>query len=149
MKSENENTFHYFAYASNLNTSLLEQRSGGLIYNQIQGRLIDYGFRFNKKNTDGSARANIIVSESEDVFGVLYLLDEKCRDSLLKSESNYRIIEVSIETNQGNQQAFTFISDEDAEGIYPLPGYLKTIVEGAKEHNLPAEYMDFIKSMAK
>ena len=146
---ENNNHFNYFAYASNLKKSTLEQRTGDKIKGYQQGRLLDYGFRFNVKNPDGTARANIIVSESEDVFGVIYQIDLKYRDALLSTEPGYELITVSLETNQGDVQAYTFISDRDDENIYPSEGYLKSILEGAKEHSLPKEYVDFIVSMAK
>ena len=145
----NDNQINYFGYASNLKTSVLESRIGNSIADKITGRLIDYGFRFNRRNEDGTARANILVSESEDVFGVIYRINEKNRDVLLKTEPGYHLILVSVETDFGIEQAHTFISDEDTEGIYPEAGYLKTIVQGAKEHRIPEEYIDFIKSLAK
>lgn len=146
---ENNSYFNYFAYASNLKVAVLEQRIGGKVQDYIQGRLIDYGFRFNHKNEDGTARANIISSESEDVFGVLYQVDEKYRNILLQTEPGYNLIEVSVETEQGNIQAYTFISDADDEGIYPGKEYINIILSGAKEHSLPAEYTDFVRSLSK
>ena len=146
---ENDSHFYYFGYASNLKISILEQRIGAQIQNYVQGRLIDYGFRFNKRNTDGSARANIIASDSEDVFGVLYEIEKKYQDILLKTEPGYRLINISVETEQGNVPAFTFISEADDEDIYPSEEYLNSILTGAKEHSLPEEYTDFIRSMAK
>ena len=146
---ENDSYFYYFGYASNLKVGTLEQRLGEKIDNYLQGRLIDYGFRFNRKNADGSARANIIASDSEDVFGVVYQVDEKYRDVLLKTEPGYLLIEVPVETDQGNLRAFTFMSDSDDEDIYPSKEYLNAILAGAKEHSLPEEYTDFIRSLAK
>lgn len=146
---ENDNFFYYFAYASNLQVSTLEQRLGAKIQDYLQGRLIDYGFRFNRKNSDGKARANILVSEGEDVFGVLYPIEEKYRDILLKTEPGYRLIEIQVETDHGNVEALTFISDSDDEDIYPSKEYFDSILKGAKEHRLPEEYTDFIKQMAK
>lgn len=146
---ENDSYFYYFGYASNLKVSTLEQRIGDKIENYLTGRLIDYGFRFNRKNPDGTARANIIASDSEDVFGVVYQIAEKHRDILLKSEPGYQLTTVTIETDQGNIPAYTFISLADDEDIYPSKEYLNTILSGAKEHSLPAEYTDFIRSMAK
>ena len=146
---ESNNYFYYFAYASNLKVSVLEQRISGKVQNYIQGRLVDYGFRFNCKNPDETARANIISSESEDVFGVLYRVDEKYREVLLNTEPGYTLIQVTVETEQGNTQAFTFISDADDEDIYPGKEYLNSILTGAKEHSLPTEYTDFIRSMTK
>ena len=146
---ENTNSFNYFAYASNLKKSTLEQKTGSKIQNFVQGRLLDYGFRFNFKNTEGSARANIIVSESEDVFGAIYEIENKYKEGLLSTEPGYCIINVTIETETGNVPALTFISDQDDENIYPSKDYLKSITEGAKEHKLPQEYLDFVVSMSK
>ena len=146
---ENTNSFNYFAYASNLKKSTLEQKIGSKIQNFVQGRILDYGFRFNFKNTEGSASANIIVSESEDVFGAIYEIENKYKEGLLSTEPGYRIINVTIETETGNVPALTFISDQDDENIYPSKDYLKSITEGAKEHKLPQEYLDFVVSMSK
>jgi hypothetical protein len=146
---ENNNTFNYFAYASNLKKSNLEHSLGSKIDNFLDGRLLDYGFRFNVKNADGKARANIIVSESEDVFGAIYEIENTVKEKLLASEPGYKLIEVNIETQTGYVPALTFISDEDAEGLYPAKDYLKSISEGAKEHKLPEEYLEFIISMSK
>jgi len=146
---ENNNSFNYFAYASNLKKSTLEQRTGSKIQNFLQGRLLDYGFRFNVKNNEGSARANIIVSESEDVFGAIYEIENKYKETLLSTEPGYHMINVTIETETGNVPALTFISDHDDENIFPSKDYLKSITEGAKEHKLPQEYMEFVVSMSK
>ena len=146
---ENNNTFNYFAYASNLKKSNLEHSLGSKIDNFLDGRLLDYGFRFNVKNADGKAKANIIVSESEDVFGAIYEIENTVKEKLLASEPGYKLIEVNIETQTGYVPALTFISDEDAEGLYPAKDYLKSISEGAKEHKLPEEYLEFIISMSK
>lgn len=145
---ENDTHFYYFGFASNLKTSLLEERIGNQVQDAIPGRLANYGFRFNKQNEDGSARANIIVSEEEDVFGVIYQINQKQYDALVQTEPGFRLIEVSIETDRGNIEALTFISDADVEDIYPAKDYLNTILVGAKEHDLPEEYVDFIKCMA-
>jgi hypothetical protein len=101
------------------------------------------------KNADGKARANIIASESEDVFGAIYELENTAKEKLLASEPGYKLIEVNIETKTGYVPAVTFISEEDMEGIYPAKDYLKLICEGAKEHKLPEEYLEFIVSMSK
>lgn len=146
---ENNKTFNYFAYASNLKKSNVEQLLGIKIDNYIDGRLLDYGFRFNVKNADGKARANIIESESEDVFGAIYEIAISTKEKLLASEPGYQLIEVNIETQTGFVPAFTFISEADEEGIYPAKDYLKTITDGAKEHKLPEEYLEFIVSMSK
>ncbi|MEJ7779111.1 MAG: gamma-glutamylcyclotransferase [Daejeonella sp.] len=145
---ENTDDFYYFAYASNLKISILEERIGDKIQNCLPGRLPDYGFRFNRRNSDGSARANIVVSESEDVYGLVCRVDQKYKDKLLKTEPGYLLISVAVETEQGDVNAFTFISESDDEGIYPTKQYLNSILEGAREQGLPEEYVDFIIALA-
>ncbi len=144
----NTDDFYYFAYASNLKISILEERIGDKIQNYLPGRLPDYGFRFNRRNSDGSARANIVVSESEDVFGLVCQVDQKYKDKLFKTEPGYLLISVAVETEQGDVNAFTFVSESDDEGIYPTKQYLTSIVEGAREQRLPEEYVDFIIALA-
>ncbi|MEJ7694044.1 gamma-glutamylcyclotransferase [Daejeonella sp.] len=146
---ENADYFLYFGYASNLKTSIVEERTGSKIQNYVSGRLPDYGFRFNRKNQDGTARANIISSESEDVFGVVYQIDQKFKDQLLTTEPGYELVQLLIETSSGNVEALTFISSSDDEDVHPSKEYLNTILQGAKEHELPEEYVDFIRSLAK
>jgi hypothetical protein len=146
---EKPDHFLYFGYASNLKTSIVEERVGSKIQDYTAGRLQDYGFRFNKKNSDGTARANILFSESEDVYGVVYQIDQKFRDKLLQTEPGYQLINLLIETSGGNIEALTFVSDSDDENIHPSKEYLDTILQGAKEHKLPEEYTDFIRSLAK
>lgn len=146
---ENNKDFNYFAYASNLKKSNLEQVIANKIDGFLGGRLLDYGFRFNVKNADGKARANIIASESEDVFGAIYKLENTVKEKLIVSEPGYKLIQVNIETATENVQAFTFISEADEVDIYPTKDYLKSISEGAKEHGLPEEYLEFIVSMSK
>ena len=146
---DNTDQFYYFAYASNLTLSLLEERVGNKLQNCLPGRLPDYGFRFNRKNPDGSARANIVVSESEDVFGLVCPIDQKYKDKFLQTEPGYLLISVAVETEHGDVPAFAFISESDDENIYPSKEYLKGILEGAREHHLPEEYIDFIIALAK
>lgn len=141
--------FLYFAYASNLKTSVVEERLGSKVQNCLSGRLQDYGFRFNGKNQDGTARANIIFSESEDVFGIVYQIEEKFRDKLLQTEPGYELVILSVETSDGNIEAFTFISDSGDDNLHPSKDYLNTVLQGAREHQLPEEYTDFIRSLAK
>ncbi len=145
---EHTDDFYYFAYASNLKLSILEERLGDRIQNYLTGRLPDYGFRFNRRNADGSARANIVVSESEDVYGIVCRIDQQYKDKLLKTEPGYLLISVAVETEQGNVNAFTFVAESDDEGIHPTKEYLNSILEGARARNLPEEYIDFIVALA-
>lgn len=145
---ENDTYFNYFGFASNLKTSLLEERIGGPVEEFMSARLANYGFRFNKRNKDGSARANMILSEEEDVYGVVYKIHSQYYDKLCTTEPGFKLIEVQVETDSSYVKALTFLSEENTENIIPETSYLNTILTGAKEHALPEEYQVFIKILA-
>jgi len=145
---ENDSYFNYFAFASNLRISLLQERIGAAVEEFTPARLANYGFRFNKKNKDGSARANLILSEEEDVFGVVYKIHTRYYDILCKTEPGFKLVEVQVETDTSYVKALTFLSEEDTDNIIPDKAYLNTILKGAKEHALPEEYQVFIKILA-
>ena len=145
---ENDSYFNYFGFDSNLKKSLLEERIGGSVEEFTTARLANFGFRFNKKNKDGSAAANLILSEEEDVYGVVYKIHTRYYDTLCKTEPGFKLIDVQVETDTSYVKAVTFLSEEDYENILPEKSYLNAILKGAKEHALPEEYQVFIKILA-
>jgi hypothetical protein len=137
-------TFHYFGYASNLDVATLK----GRIKNDPKilglGVLPHFGFRFNHPNPDGSARANIEPSPNESVYGILFEVQKEDKSFFLTSEPGYDFVEVEVFTPKGNILAWTFISNQTQEGIFPLEIYWKTILKGAKENGLPETYISQI-----
>ncbi|CAF0817370.1 unnamed protein product [Adineta steineri] len=145
-------TFNYFGYASNLKESLLEERIGDDHPIGVNiGRLNDYHFRFNHKQIDGYGRANIVPMKGSCVNGLVYVINEKHKDYLLKTEPGYKIIEVNIELDCDHSiiQAITFIDETNIQQDFlPSNEYLQTIINGAKDHHFSKEYIDYIISIA-
>lgn len=140
--------FNYFGYASNLDESTLEGRLQVKPEKVCVGVLPHYGFRFCHPNTDGSARANIVKSNNESVYGVLYKISENDRSYFLNSEPGYDFIEKDIYIKDGKIQAFTFISTENRIGIFPTAAYWGGILKGGKMNNLPETYLSQIINRA-
>lgn len=139
----------YFGYASNLDKSTLDSR---LIHPSKYmgiGVLKGYGFRFNHQNPNGSARANIIVSPNETVYGALYKIHKDDIEHFLKSEKLYDFKELDIQTKSGETNAFTFISPQNISAIFPEKEYLETILKGAKNIKLPNTYISSILNRIK
>ncbi|WP_143959201.1 gamma-glutamylcyclotransferase family protein [Litoribacter populi] len=134
----------YFAYASNLKKELFEERLGHLAQFKGVGILSQYGFRFNHPMEDGTARANIVASPNEHVYGVLYEISEDDLRHFLKSEPGYEYKEIEIHTNQGKVKAGTFLSPENMNNIFPSESYLAYIVDGGKAFKLPNDYLENI-----
>lgn len=135
------NSFYYFGYASNLDTSTLEGRLQSKPIKIGLGVLPHFGFRFNFPNPDGSARANLVPSENESVYGLVFEIQEEDRGYFLTSEPGYDLVEKEIFTNKGRVNALVFISKNIRNGIFPREEYWKVILKGGKESGLPDTYL--------
>ncbi len=105
------------------------------------GVLLHHGFRFNHPNADGTARANIVQSQNESVYGLVYEVAVEDRDFFLRSEPGYKFIQKEILTKTGKIQAYTFVSEKTKGGIFPQESYWKVIVKGGKDNGLPNGYL--------
>lgn len=133
--------FYYFAYASNMDQSTLDNRLKNKPHKIGVGVLLHHGFRFNHPNADGTARANIIQSQNESVYGLIYEVVEEDRNFFLSSEPGYDFIQIEILTKTGKFEAYTFVSEKTIVGIFPQEAYWKTIIKGGKENGLPNGYL--------
>ena len=142
----------YFAYASNMNRAQMRSRAGDILEEKL-GRLENYELAFNKKVRGGTAGANIRQAAGKSVEGVLYRINESAFRNLDRAEGapvHYRRIQVTVKDRDGKPiAAQVFIATKVEKGLRPAGHYLKTILEGATEHNLPAEYVESIKSSAE
>lgn len=134
-------SFYYFGYASNLDTNTMEGRLKSKPVNIGVGVLPHFGFRFNFPNPDGSARANLVPSENESVYGLVFEIKEEDRGYFLTSEPGYDFVEKEIFTKNGRISAFVFISPKTKTGIFPREDYWKVILKGGKESGLPDSYL--------
>lgn len=129
----------------------MRARAGEILEEKL-GRLENYELAFNKKVRGGSAGANIRPAQGKSVEGVLYKINEAAFRNLDRFEGapvHYRRIEVNVRDSDGRAvQAQAFIATKVEKGLHPAAHYLKTILDGAAEHNLPAEYMAQIRASA-
>lgn len=133
--------FYYFGYASNMHQPTLDTRVTYRPKKIAIGVLPHYGFRFNHLNPDGTARANIIPSQNESVYGVVYEIASENLDYFLTSEPGYDFVKKDIYIKKGKIEAFTFVSSKTEKGIFPKEEYWKTIIQGGKENGLPNGYL--------
>lgn len=144
-------TAWYFAYASNMNRAQMRARAGE-IFEERPARLDNYELAFNKKVRGGTAGANLRPAPGKFVEGILYKVNESAFRNLDRAEGapvHYRRIEVSVKDRDGKTiAAQAFIATKVEKGLRPAPHYLKTILDGAAEHNLPPEYIKSIEASA-
>lgn len=133
----------YWAYASNMNRRQMEQRLQRVGLRWMIGTLDGYRLRFNKKSgVDQSGKANIVPHKGESVWGVVFELSKEEIERLADFEQGYaqKTVEVNCPGQKAQLSVQTFIADASGADLLPTSAYLHSIIEGAREHGLPAEY---------
>ncbi|CAI2343921.1 unnamed protein product [Caenorhabditis sp. 36 PRJEB53466] len=134
--------FWYFAYGSNLLAERIRYRQKGAEY-ECNGKLDNFRLEFaNYSRRWQGALATVIEEPGKEVWGCVWKMPMEYSDSLDEQEGGYHRLMVPIQTPQGIIQCRTYqYSDLEADPMAPSPHYKLVIVEGAKEHKLPQEYI--------
>ena len=150
----NEDTW-YFAYGSNMSMRRKETRTG-TIRRAVRCRLPRYRLAFNKRASNGGVYTNIVPDPTREVWGVAYLCDAVAMDKLDRCEGvligHYRRETVEVVT-EGDQRisCVTYIATAGMvcdEGV-PEESYLRHLLDGARDHDLPEYYIEEIKALCK
>jgi hypothetical protein len=109
----------------------------------LAARLDGYTVQFNKLSmVDQNGKANIVPDGSGVVWGVLFELFEEVFQRLAGFEYGYsrKTIEVTCVEFPARFSAETFLAKSDGLDLLPISHYLQIILDGAREHELPADY---------
>ncbi len=136
---------YYFAYGSSLNH---EQMNCTCPDNRFIKRACLYDYKFvydgHSKNWEGGAVANISKSADNIVWGGLYEISKSDLANLNRREGypkSYDRKELEVKDDQGNiYKAITYFRIGEKVGI-PSNKYGKTVVNGAKDCDLPDDYV--------
>lgn len=143
----------YFAYGSNMSTSRLRtpQRAPSATIRSV-GRLPGHDLRFHKRSEDGSGKADAFQTKRSDdvVWGVVF----ECSDADLHSldlceGAQYRRVLTTVSVSHDDIQpdsiveAWVYIAEHAAidPAANPHEWYKRHVIDGAREHGLPAEYI--------
>jgi cation transport regulator ChaC len=141
----------YFAYGSNMCRSIFCERRGMNPLAVRTGWLEGYRIRFHLPVGPGERGvANLEPEVGVRTHGVLYLLGAAELDRLDRSEGvdrgYYRRIPVEVFVGEEEYvPAFTYLSPWRSEGRKPSARYLGLLLEGARQHRLPVEYVQFLE----
>jgi len=137
----------YFAYGSNLKWERMRERVPSARREAV-AFLEDYRLVCNKRGRDGSAKANLVEAAGDRVWGVLYRVEPDHLALLDRFEMGYERIEVEVRTTTGNARcASTYRSDRITDDPVPFDWYRGMILEGAREHGLPDEYLAALEAI--
>lgn len=135
-----------FSFGSNMSTARLLAR---LPQAQLLGvgKLSGYRLTFDMLSTDGSAKCSITTCHpSSEVYGVLYALNHAEKRRLDEIEgSRYHCRNLAVEhLGHGHVEAWCYIANTFIEQQLPYDWYVQHVLAGAREHQLPSDYINAI-----
>ena len=140
---------YYFAYGSNMAARIMKQWCSRFV---VLGpaRLDDYRLAFTRPSQRwGGGAADVLPARGDSVWGVLYEIDTAVQIVLDEKEGlgiAYQHLDC-IAWWEGEHQypalTYTVIDKADPE-LHPSPAYKQTLLEGALENGLPADYLAFL-----
>lgn len=134
-----------FAFGSNMCSLRLRDYSVSPERPGVAAVLRMYRLRFNKRSRDGSGKANAEPDSTGEVWGVLYSIPSEHLKALDQGEgSGYSRRREVVRCEDGTTcEAWVYVASKpDANStLRPYGWYKRLLVEGAKEHGLPPDYI--------
>ena len=157
MASETGEHFLYFGFASNMNTERIHRNNPTAKY-LTNGYIEDYELAFyspnGKAGSWGGAAGTLDKKIGGKLWGTIWTIGMENVKSLDKQEdvpNTYKRYEKDITAENGDKlKCVMYMMNEEAivKGREnPSPKYINTIREGAKEHNLPKEYQEWLATI--
>ncbi|HET8829082.1 MAG TPA: hypothetical protein VFM79_07055 [Pelobium sp.] len=140
------NSFLYFGYGCALNPTLVEFRVNQPVEIICSGEIKDYTLKFNRKNPDGTARANLSPVTDDFTLGLVYKISKSKFEQLGQTEPEYSLSEFDVFTENGTVTAYAFICHHCEDEIVPDKKEVNRIAEYAKLLGFPESYIDKILS---
>jgi cation transport regulator ChaC len=151
-----ESVIWYFAYGSNMQSATFRGRRG-IEHRRALAAVVE-GWRvvFDKPPLlpMGQSFANLVLEPGAKAYGVLYEITPEDLSHVEVSEAvplgNYRRVDVparSLVSDVGRVLAVSLSSDRRDPELRPSIRYMAMVVEGALEHGLPAEVIEWLRSI--
>ena len=142
----------YFAYGSNLCRATFIERRGMSPLEIRRGRLCGYRLAFDLPVGPGERGvANLVADPSAVTWGACYLLDPTACQYLDRTEGvhagYYRRVDVHVVTDDGTLPAFAYQGARAVAGRKPSARYLGLLLEGAREHALPEDWIRYLEAL--
>jgi hypothetical protein len=143
---------YYFAYGSNMLLARIRQPDRAPSARVVAiVKLPGHVLRFHKRSRDGSAKCDAYETGSshDGVHGVVFELDAAGKAALDRVEGvgrGYREKEVRVTAGEQGWTARTYVAEADHidRSLRPYAWYRELVLAGAREHALPAAYVERI-----
>lgn len=144
----------YFAYGSNLCPSTFVERRGLKPLEAHCARLDGYALRFDLPVGPGErAVANLVALEGAHTWGVVYRISTLDAEALDRSEGVHvgyydrAVVTVARTATADTIDAYTLTSRHGVTGRRPSARYLGIILDGARHHGLPPEWIAYLEAL--
>jgi gamma-glutamylcyclotransferase len=139
-------SFIVFAYGSNMLTRRLRERCPSA---RALGtaELLGYELKWHKRSRDESGKCDVVsTNDANDVVhGVLYEIPMNEKAALDKAEGlghGYEAKMVDVAFNGALSKETVYYATDMDPSLKPYTWYQALVVAGAREHGLPASYVD-------
>lgn len=117
------------------------------------GQLVEFELCWNKRSSDGSGKCSVTETghPKHVVWGVAYEMSASDKSSLDRAEGlgrGYGERAVKIHTQGGRLSATIYYATSISPGIRPYDWYRDLVIAGAREHQLPEEYVRILEKVA-
>ena len=142
-----EATLDYFAFGSNLPLARLRERAPSARLRDV-ARLEGFRLTLDKRSSDGSGKLNLAPDAIACVWGVVFQLAATELASLDGFEPGYARIAVALCLRGGGAcEAQTYLCEQRAQGLRAAPWYKALILTGAREHQLPGDWIERLERL--
>ncbi|XP_061752689.1 gamma-glutamylcyclotransferase a [Nerophis ophidion] len=153
-KSDDDGTFMYFAFGSNLLKERLQGANPSATF-CTTARLKDYKLEFGVcetivRNIWHGGVATIRHCPGSEVWGVVWSLSNRNKDTLDEQEGVsrgvYSPLEVWVESGHGDTLCRTYQLN-NFQACPPSPPYKQVVCWGARQQGLPVEYRERLQAL--
>ena len=144
---------YYFAYGSNMCTRRLRARvcsAQPVFVAQLRAHTLKFHKR-SQKDRSAKTDAEYTGRETDVVWGVIFEIDAAHKQRLDEAEglgSGYEEKSINLKdcTGQTYEASMYFASETFKNAnLKPYSWYLRFVVEGAKQHGLPSDYVGLLE----
>ena len=145
-------TILYFSYGSNMSSLRLLARAPSATFLSI-ATLQEHRLQFHKKSTDGSGKcdAEHTADQNDCVMGCVFKISASDKEELDRKECRgfgYKEKTVTVILENGERiEASTYFAVETDADLTPYSWYKEHVLRGARENNLPREYIAIIEKI--
>lgn len=146
---------HVFSYGSNMCPARLTQRVPGATF-VTTGYVAQRRIALHKRSQDGSAKADALFTgnDADHVWGVVYAIDKEQKPRLDACEFlgvGYDEKQATVYTSAGERLAcWIYVARSAAidESLLPYEWYKALVLHGARQHDLPPDYVEMINALS-